>query len=47
MTANQQFWIELLKEGKGYIPMVLALIAGWHAPQPRWMKKKPESKEEG
>lgn len=47
MTQTQQFIIELLKEGKGYMPVVLALLAGWHAPQPSWIKKKPLNKEEG
>jgi hypothetical protein len=51
MTPTQQFILELLKEGKGYVqqlaPVLIALIAGIHAPQPKYMQKKIESKEEG
>jgi hypothetical protein len=35
-----------LREGKGYSAVLLALIAGWHAPQPKYMQKNP-GKEEG
>lgn len=47
MSATQQFIIEVLKQGKEYFEILLTAVAAWHAPQPRYMRKKVISKEEG
>lgn len=44
MTPTQHFIIELLKEGKGYLKLLLpafgvGALTGWHWPQPWYMKK--------
>lgn len=39
MTSGQLFTVAILKI---VAPIITAYIAGWHAPQPSYIKKKPE-----
>lgn len=40
----QEFILKLSAEGRGWahmaMPVLTALIAGWHLPQPSWVKEK-------
>lgn len=50
MTQNQQFILELLREGREYFKVVLPILLsgalGLHMPQPLWMnrEKTPDEK---
>ncbi len=41
----KQFTLRFMHEGKDWIKLILPALLAWHAPQPRYMKRR--KKEEG